>query len=113
MEQWIPTRSKATVALHYGAPSNVTNQHPVATAILIHQDCGIHLRRAESRSRVLLAVLEVPSASAAAPSQLIYLANVHLDAGAGPEHGPGPNLGFDVRPGLSRQKRRDESGRRL
>jgi CCR4-NOT transcription complex subunit 6 len=72
---------------------NVTNQHPVSTAILIHQDSGITLRRAESRSRVLLAVLEVPSTNtfegATAPSSapsLLYLANVHLDAGSGLEH---------------------------
>jgi CCR4-NOT transcription complex subunit 6 len=58
--------------------------HPVANAILVKKDCRLRVVRTESRSRVLIAVLqalhddEEKENPATAP---LYLANVHLEAG--------------------------------
>ncbi|KAG7352630.1 endonuclease/exonuclease/phosphatase family protein [Nitzschia inconspicua] len=59
-----------------GILQNVTETHNVATAILIRKDGPFRIKRAESRSRALISVLQDKSDS----NSLLYLSTVHLDA---------------------------------
>lgn len=60
-----------------GVIQNVTRGHNVASALLIKDSCPLQLERMESRSRVLIAVLQDPKHD----DHKVYLANVHLEAG--------------------------------
>ena len=68
-----------------GILQNMTNDHPVANAVLLGP--GWHVSRVESRSRILIVVLrrdqnDTKANTVASP---LYLANVHLEAGMSPE----------------------------
>ena len=60
-----------------GVLQNVTRGHNVASAILVRDSCCLCLERLESRSRVLIGVLQDKRDS----SRRLYLCNVHLEAG--------------------------------
>lgn len=59
-----------------GVLQTMKGGHPVATAILVKRASQLEVVRTESRSRALLVVLSSSS------KQPLFLANVHLDAGA-------------------------------
>ena len=63
--------------LFYGFLQNVTRGHNVASAILVRDSCCLCIERLESRSRVLIGVLQDKRDD----SKRIYLCNVHLEAG--------------------------------
>jgi Endonuclease/Exonuclease/phosphatase family len=76
-------------ALNYtGIVQNVTRDHPVACAVLI-RNAAFRVNATESRSRALILVLEpcvddLDTTSAKAdPEPMLFLANVHLEAGRG------------------------------
>eukprot|EP00980_Cylindrotheca_fusiformis_P006598 scaffold1390_cov138-Cylindrotheca_fusiformis.AAC.1 len=60
-----------------GVLQNVTGGHNVASALLVKKSSPLQLERLESRSRVLIGVLQ----DSKKRKQKVYLANVHLEAG--------------------------------
>jgi CCR4-NOT transcription complex subunit 6 len=60
---------------YHGILQNVSETHNVGTALLLHKDCPISIKRAESRSRALITVLEDKQ-----NGSLLYVCSVHLDA---------------------------------
>jgi mRNA deadenylase 3'-5' endonuclease subunit Ccr4 len=54
---------------------NVTATHNVGTAILVRKDSRLQIKRAESRSRALITVLQDKN-----NEELLYVSTVHLDA---------------------------------
>jgi mRNA deadenylase 3'-5' endonuclease subunit Ccr4 len=58
-----------------GILQNVSRTHNVGTAILVRKTCPFRIKRVESRSRALIAVLENKY-----KSNLLYVCAVHLDA---------------------------------
>jgi mRNA deadenylase 3'-5' endonuclease subunit Ccr4 len=62
-----------------GILQDVKGGHPVASAVLVRPK--FQVRRVESRSRVLIVVLEDCEQDEPSSSPLLYLCNVHLEAG--------------------------------
>mmetsp|Transcript_34368 Transcript_34368/g.81014 ORF Transcript_34368/g.81014 Transcript_34368/m.81014 type:complete len:258 (-) Transcript_34368:3848-4621(-) len=58
-----------------GVIQNVTRDHNVGTALLVRKSCKLKIKRAESRSRALIATLEDKD-----NSDNLYICSVHLDA---------------------------------
>ena len=58
-----------------GILQNVSESHNVGTAFLLRKNCCFTIRRAESRSRALITVLEDKQ-----DESLLYVCSVHLDA---------------------------------
>lgn len=58
-----------------GIIQNVTRGHNVGTALLVRKSCKLRIKRAESRSRALIATLEDKD-----NKDNIYICSVHLDA---------------------------------
>jgi mRNA deadenylase 3'-5' endonuclease subunit Ccr4 len=86
---WTEIWSPKFRALNYtGIVQNVTRNHPVACAVLI-RNAAFRVNAAESRSRALILVLEPcvddldTKTSDAEPEPMLFLANVHLEAGLG------------------------------
>lgn len=69
-------------ALGYDGVLQETKDHPVGNAVLVRRG-QLELVRSESRSRALITVLQgCAGAKRDAPASRLYLANVHLEAGA-------------------------------
>jgi len=81
---------------YVGILQNMTNDHPVANAVLLRKDGRFRVKEQESRSRALILVLEdfssddgdtpydddyINEEPQPPPKRLLYLANVHLQAG--------------------------------
>lgn len=74
------TFSSELGALGYDAVlQDVGGKHPIANAVLYRRE-ALRVVRSESRSRVLISVLE--ALDGAPGTEPLYLANVHLEAGA-------------------------------
>jgi mRNA deadenylase 3'-5' endonuclease subunit Ccr4 len=86
---WTEIWSPKFRALNYtGIVQNVTRDHPVACAVLI-RNAAFRVNTTESRSRALILVLDPcdddpdTTNAKADPGPMLFLANVHLEAGRG------------------------------
>jgi len=78
--QWDELCGRLHTLGYDGILQEMSRGHPIANAILLRRG-HVELLRAESRSRALIAVVRACGGTASKP-QPLYLANVHLEAGA-------------------------------